>query len=472
MKTNLRTFVLLVIGLTLGTTDAFAQKYTVLHTFNGWPSDGNVPVGRLQLAGNTLYGTTFDGGTNGIENNNGGIVFSVNTDGTGYTILHSFSPFYEGDNPNGGLALSGHTLYGVTEQGGQPSGRGTLFSINTDGSGFNVMHNFSPADGGENYPWSDLLLSGDTLYGNTANGWIYSMNTNGVFSLLGDSFGPSDGDGESDYGLILVDNILYGVTEEGGTNGVGVIFAVGTNGLPPAYGFPYFYSFGPGLSSSGGSQPSGRLVLGGNTLYGTAGGGTNGYGIIFSIQTVGNNFTILHSFGQVTNNQILGGTYPGWGLVLAGDTLYGVANGGGLWSAGTIFSIHPDGSDFTVLHAFDGGAEGGGPWGGIILSGCTFYGTCSGSIGSAGYGGTVFSLAIVPGVSNCSLAGTNLILNATNGVANCSYVTVTSTNLTLPVSQWLPLSTNVLTQAGNFTVTITNAIDPSISQRFYSLLAQ
>jgi len=40
----------------------------------------------------------------------------------------------DGAWPNGGLILSDNTLYGTAEQGGI-SGNGTMFTVNTDGSG-------------------------------------------------------------------------------------------------------------------------------------------------------------------------------------------------------------------------------------------------------------------------------------------------------------------------------------------------
>jgi len=47
----------------------------------------------------------------------------MNTDGSGYTLLKQFSALVSGNNSDGarpfaGLALSGSTLYGTTEYGG------------------------------------------------------------------------------------------------------------------------------------------------------------------------------------------------------------------------------------------------------------------------------------------------------------------------------------------------------------------
>src|SRR2546429_4860192 len=100
-----------------------AQSFTTLHSFTATStnssgiytnSDGAGPVAGLitNSSGNTLYGTTVNGGGGGW-----GTVFAVNTDGTGFTNLHSFN-YSDGANPWAGLILSGHTLYGTTYYGG------------------------------------------------------------------------------------------------------------------------------------------------------------------------------------------------------------------------------------------------------------------------------------------------------------------------------------------------------------------
>ena len=119
------------------------MNLTNLHTFTAEAvnnlgqytnSDGSTPTAGLVLSGNTLYGTAPYGGTNGY-----GTVFSLNTDGTGFTNLHNFSPLVpndlvedvtnsDGANPVGGLTLSGITLYGGTQYGGA-NGNGTVFSL-------------------------------------------------------------------------------------------------------------------------------------------------------------------------------------------------------------------------------------------------------------------------------------------------------------------------------------------------------
>ena len=64
------------------------------------------------------------------------------------------------------------------------------------------------------------------------------------------------------------------------------------------------------------------------------------------------------------------------------------------------------------------------------------------------------------------------MLTANNGLWNGTYETLTSTNLSQPLSQWTPLATNTLDGTGAFTITVTNAVNTSDSQQFYTLLLQ
>src|SRR5437870_1123142 len=129
---------------------ATAQTFTTLYSFTatGDPyytnSDGTQPYG-LILSGSTLYGTAASGGSSGR-----GTVFALHTDGTGFTNLYSFSaasayPDHinsDGANPSAGLILSGSTLYGTASSGGS-SGYGTVFALHTDGMGFTNLHSFT-----------------------------------------------------------------------------------------------------------------------------------------------------------------------------------------------------------------------------------------------------------------------------------------------------------------------------------------
>jgi hypothetical protein len=73
-----------------------------------------------------------------------------------------------------------------------------------------------------------------------------------------------------------------------------------------------------------------------------------------------------------------------------------------------------------------------------------------------------------PVITGVSVAGTNLVLTATNGVTNAIYSVLMSTNLLLPLTSWTALANYTATN-GIFTFTATNAVNPAASQRFYRL---
>ena len=166
---------------------ATAQTFTTLYNFTGG-SDGSNPGASL-ISGNTLYGTTT--APNGSPSPSG-TVFAVNTNGTGFTTLYSFTArAIPGNNSDGAfprsVVLSGNTLYGTTSQGGS-LGSGTLFAVNTNGTGFTVLHDFVGGYYGGNegaWPNGGLIVSASTLYGttyiggSTGNGLVFRMNTDG-----------------------------------------------------------------------------------------------------------------------------------------------------------------------------------------------------------------------------------------------------------------------------------------------------
>ncbi len=222
--------------------------FTNIYTFTG--DDGAVPHGNLVLSGNTLYGTTQNGGypSGSIYSGPSGTIFAVNTDGTGFTNLYKFTPVSgfmfgpfinsDGAYPEGSLILSGNTLYGTTEGGGS-SGVGTVFTINTDGSGFTNLYVFTGGNDGA-YPQAGLVLSGNTLYGTAfagggfGQGTVFAININGTdFTSLYDFTGGNDG-AYPEAGLVLSGETFYGTAYQGGSLGYGTIFALSLPVAAPA----------------------------------------------------------------------------------------------------------------------------------------------------------------------------------------------------------------------------------------------
>lgn len=77
-----------------------------------------------------------------------------------------------------------------------------------------------------------------------------------------------------------------------------------------------------------------------------------------------------------------------------------------------------------------------------------------------------------PAITGVTLSAGNLVLNCTTGLAGRTYYILTSTNPTAPLSQWTPLSTNILGANGNFTVGATNIFNFGETQRYFMLEAQ
>src|SRR6185312_1340948 len=292
-------FILAVLSAT-PTLPVAAQTFTVLHTFTNSP-DGDPRNGGLLLSGNVIYGTSGAGGAYGD-----GTVFRINSDGTGLTNLHSFTAQTnlinsDGAFPVAALALSGNVLYGTTVYGGT-GGNGTVFRLNTDGTGFTNLHYFTTT----------------------------VSNTNSDGSQPGSA-------------LIISGNTLFETASEGGSLGKGTIFALNTDGT----GFTNLYNFG--TTPSDGYLPQSSLVISSNVLYGTAAKGGSSYtsgGIIFSINTNGTGYKILYNFVTIE--------FP-TSLILSGSTLYGSAEGGQfVGQDGSVYSFNLTNSVFTSLHDFTG----------------------------------------------------------------------------------------------------------------------
>lgn len=288
------------------------SNFKVLHAFDR--ADGNQP-GELVAGPNAvLYGETLLGGAN-----NNGVLYSIGSDGQQFKVIKTFSALSDdlstatnadGALPSAGLLLGGSTLYGVAEAGGSGSS-GVIYSIHTDGSGFSVLKNFSTTvpdpvtgaaineDGAA--PESKLALAGPTLFGGTASGGaggdgvVFSISTSGAGFHVLHVFSASafdrelnaftNADGARITGLTLAGNTLYGTTAAGGAFGSGVVFSMDTNGGSFTI-LKYFPASVPGNylpTNSEGVSPA-SVVLSGRTLFGAAPqGGVSADGTLFSL---------------------------------------------------------------------------------------------------------------------------------------------------------------------------------------------
>ena len=309
----------------------FLTGITSVHNFPENATDGESPMGGLVMDGSLLYGVTGDGGTYG-----GGTVFSFDPadPSTTYTIIHNFGGVQlNGAYPDAGLLLDGGTLYGMTSQGGDKD-NGTVFSMKTDGSGFTTLHSFqgSPDDGSS--PAGALVSDGSRLYGATHEGGVtgtyavagygvvFSLDPSdpaGSYTVLHRFTGKADDAGQPAAGLAIAGGMLYGVSDAGAAD-MGALYSLAKDGT----GFTVVHRFaGP---PGDGSMPDGALISDGSTLYGTTRyggkyGSGYGCGTIFSLPVPANYVELTASPAQAQP----GGTVSmGWSCDPSGWNYSGV----------------------------------------------------------------------------------------------------------------------------------------------------
>ncbi|HXM06064.1 MAG TPA: choice-of-anchor tandem repeat GloVer-containing protein, partial [Candidatus Acidoferrum sp.] len=255
------------------------------------------------------------------------------------------------------------------------------------------------------YPNSDLKLVGGKLYGTTAGyqnfvcncGTVYATTPRGDASVLHVFNGGSDGAHPSG-DLAYANGTFYGVTSGGGSatgcgssrskpNGCGTLYSVTLSGKERVLHAFTVYS---------GYYPAGSLVYLKGKLYGTTPyGSTTNAGMVWSFDLATGTLKSLHDF-------VNGQADADGGLTLIGSTLYGAtaSNYNGVEcmknhdECGTVFSIGTDGTNFKVLHTFDG-ADGATPMSGLAKAGDFLYGTTAfggkGCVSNGGCG-TIYSI--------------------------------------------------------------------------------
>jgi len=205
---------------------SFARSFT--------GSNGAYPdAAPIQASDGNVYGTTASGGTFGR-----GTVFKLDSAGT-LTTQHHFTGGIDGASPYAGLTEAADgSLLGTTQEGGA-GGVGTVFKIDTAGSGW-TLHSFSGGDGA--YPIGGVIQGADgSLYGTTSYGGMPEVNAGTIFKLDATGtlttlhrFDP-ERDGRFPYGQLMqaADGSFYGTTSEGGPNGGGTVFRLTVPSVAP-----------------------------------------------------------------------------------------------------------------------------------------------------------------------------------------------------------------------------------------------
>ncbi len=370
---------------TLMAWNTISAQLQVLYTFLPGGLDARTPSADLiEGRDGFLYGTTSQGGNHGR-----GTVFRLQKDLTGYQILHHFGEAaQDGETPVAPLSQDANgTLYGTTAYRTGGAAGGTVFKHQPDGSGYQVLKRFtSRATEGA------LLVSGLTL---TSDGWLVGLAVEGgahnggtcfrlrpdgsEFSVLRAFGQDNDGAAPADGLIPCEDGFLYGVLNSKGAFDGGVIFRL----QPDGQDYQVLRHFGQ--TATDGKLPVGGLLCRPDGyLYGTcAAGGANGQGTIFRVRRDGSDYTILHHFSTDSV-----GVQPRSRLVEWHDgRLYGTTASDTLSGLGTVFALQPDGSNYALVVRFqDLTLDGYRPWAGLLAaSDGGLYGTVSqGGIGNSG----------------------------------------------------------------------------------------
>ncbi len=430
------------------------------------PNDGQYPYAGLTLSadGTTLYGTTQQGGTGG------GVIFSLNIaqsegavvkaglphpkdSSSGYNISHEQATASEGSKSIAELMLAGNVdaqiaqlLFGVSSSDG-PDGGGTIYSFDPASGTEKTMHAFSGSG--------------------TANA-VNGFDPQGKLALAKSGGGLSGSVQKTPIKPNAATNIdlstiaVYGVTTSGGSNNWGTVYSIRADGS----NFMTLHDFS--FSTSDGTGPMGGLVLSGNTLYGTTtGGGSNYAGTVFSINTNGSGFQIIKNFDFATT-----GYSPQGDLILSGDTLYGTTYSGGAGGGGTVYSINTSGSNFMVLHSFTTptadangnytNSDGGWSVAGLLLSGYTLYGTTP--YGGTNGVGTAYEILLpAPPLLNIARAGSEYKISWPSSATNF----VLQQNSNLATTNWSTNPLAISNDGTNRSITI----PPPSGQLFFRLIS-
>jgi uncharacterized repeat protein (TIGR03803 family) len=361
-----------------------AQTETVLYSFRGGEDGASSALGNLVMdkQGN-LYGTTPSGGIANSSCTSGscGTVFKVSPAGK-EKVLYRFTGGADGASPQAGLVIDqAGNLYGTTFAGGIQNcagkGCGTVFKVSPAGQE-TVLYSFTGGDDG-GLPIGGLVMDKTgNLYGTTEDsapltfGTVFKLTPSGTETVLHTFTGGSDGVSPS-YGNLLMDTRgnLYGTTQAGGSSQGGTVFRVTPSGTETV-----LYAFKGGAD---GKLPFGSLAMDKQgRIYGTTslGGMPCGCGTVYRLTPSGTE-TVLYTFQGGAD-----GLGPLGGVVLdSAGNLYGTTEFGGSTTCtpvtcGTVFKVSTSRTE-TVLHSFVlNGSDGIIPFSGLLMDKQgNFYGT-------------------------------------------------------------------------------------------------
>lgn len=326
-----------------------SNSFSVWQNFSIDQSTGSRPVGSLIRNNDKLWGLTKTGG-----DNNDGVIFTIDLEGSNYQVIRHFDKSVDGGAPLGTLMASDNLLWGTTTTGGN-NGFGTIFQIDSTGNNFTVVHHFDGTGG--DTPHGALIESNGYIWGTTAEGG--SDNVGVIFRIKKDGFEFStihefqyNSHDESNGpigGLTEFGGKIWGTSEDGGPNTGGYIFNLNLDGSD----FSIVHDF---VNHSGPSFPTTRLLPVGNKLWGTTvNGGSGGSGVVYYYDVMAGTLAVVHDF---VGDE---GSEPNSPMIEVNNELWGMTNAGGTADGGTIYKLKINGTDFEIVKQLDADTGVGNP---------------------------------------------------------------------------------------------------------------
>ena len=251
---------------------------------------------------------------------------------------------FSGLKTSGGLCRLESKFYGAMEEGGDYNG-GVLYRSTAGSAKATIFHLDHDVFGSK--PKCTPLFIEPRLHctategGSNNHGTLFALKTNGTDSVVLHNFLGLDG--SAPMGELYLDpatNRLFGITNSGGDNDVGVVYSIDQDGQNME-----FVSLDLALT---GGNPELGLTFFNDRFYAVCSqGGANGFGTIFSVETDLTDLTLEHSFDQSS------GENPKCILIPFENVLYGTTYEGGNHDGGVIFSFDPLTNNYLVHHHFE-----------------------------------------------------------------------------------------------------------------------
>ncbi len=265
-----------------GTPSGTTLQTLVSFTGNEASDKGAYPrAGLIQANDGNFYGTTYAGGANGPIGS--GTVFKMTPAGV-LTTLVDFTVngvSNKGVYPFQGVQDTDGSFYGTTVNGGT-NGVGTIFKMTPAGL-LTTLVEFTGIGGANNgsFPRQCLVKGSDgNFYGTTTHGGVnnhgtvFKMTPAGVLTTLVEfTFNGGTNKGSRPYARLVQDSggNFYGTTERGGANSIGTVFKITTNGTAEGTMLTTLVEFTGIVGERKGAYPHAALVRDSDgAFYGTA----------------------------------------------------------------------------------------------------------------------------------------------------------------------------------------------------------